>query len=53
MNYDEFIQSKKLPGNVCLEFKKCFHIPRYSELTVGRYEDGLMWLENVQLHKVV
>ena len=45
--------AKKLHGNVWREFKKRFHIPRYSELTVGRYEDGLMWLENVQLHEVV
>jgi phage anti-repressor protein len=45
--------ASKLHRNVWREFKKRFHIPRYNELTTGRYEDGLMWLNNVQLHEVV
>jgi len=45
--------ASKLHRNVWREFKKVFHLPRYNEIRVGRYEDGLMWLNSVQLHEVV
>jgi len=44
---------KKLHRLVWSKFKKRFNLPRYNELTAGRYEDGLMWLNNVELHEVV
>ena len=44
---------KKLHRLVWSKFKKRFNIPRYNELTAGRYEDGLMWLNNISLADVV
>ena len=43
----------KLHRNIWREFKKRFHIPRYNELTTGRYEDGLMYLNNLTIDMVV
>lgn len=51
-NGDEKL-AKKLHSRIWRAFKNRFHIPRYNELPVGHYEDGLMWLNNVQLHEVV
>jgi len=45
--------AKKLHVNVWRAFKKRFNIPRYNSLTTGKYEDGIVWLDNVQLHEVV
>lgn len=45
--------AKKLHSRVWRAFKNKFSIPRYSELTTGRYEDGLEWLNNVTLAEVV
>ena len=45
--------AKKLHVNVWRAFKKRFNIPRYNSLTTGKYEDGMVWLDNVQLHEVV
>ena len=45
--------ASKLHRNVWSHFKKRFHLPRYNELTTGRYEDGLMWLNNISLADVV
>ena len=45
--------ASKLHRNVWREFKKKFHLPRYNELQIGRYEDGLMWLNNISLADVV
>ena len=50
-NDDKLI--KKLHRLVWSKFKKRFNIPRYNELTAGRYEDGLMWLNNISLADVV
>lgn len=51
-NNDEKL-AKKLHGLIWRGFKNKFNLPRYSELTAGRYEDGLMWLNNVTLAEVV
>lgn len=45
--------AKKLHGLIWRGFKNKFNLPRYSELTAGRYEDGLMWLNNISLADVV
>lgn len=45
--------AKKLHSRIWRAFKNKFHISSYRDLSVGRYEDGLMWLNNVQLHEVV
>ena len=44
---------KKLHGKIWSIFKKRFHLPRYNELTTGRYEDGLEYLNNLTLADVV
>jgi hypothetical protein len=51
-NNDEKL-AKKLHSRIWRAFKNKFHISSYRDLSVGRYEDGLMWLNNVQLHEVV
>lgn len=51
-NGDEKL-AKKLHSRIWRAFKNKFHIPRYSELTTGRYEEGLMWLNNIGLADVV
>lgn len=51
-NNDEKL-AKKLHGLIWRGFKNKFNLPRYSELTAGRYEDGLMWLNNISLADVV
>lgn len=45
--------ASKLHRNVWREFKKRFNLPRYNELTAGRYEDGLMYLNNLTIDMVV
>ena len=45
--------SNKLHRLVWSRFKKHFHIPRYNELKTGRYEDGLMYLNNLTIDMVV
>lgn len=47
------IDPGKLHRNVWREFKKHFHIPRYNELKIGRYEDGLLYLNNLTIDMVV
>ena len=44
---------KKLHMKVWSVFKKRFNLPRYNELTAGRYEDGLMYLNNLTMAEVV
>ncbi len=44
---------KKLHMKIWQLFKKRFHLPRYNALTVGRYEDGLMYLNNLTMAEVV
>lgn len=51
-NNDEKL-AKKLHSRIWIAFKNKFHISSYRDISVGRYEDGLMWLNNVQLHEVV
>ena len=51
-NGDDKLASK-LHRLVWKGFKNKFNLPRYSELTAGRYEDGLMWLNNISLADVV
>ena len=43
----------KLHMKVWSVFKKRFNLPRYNELTAGRYEDGLMYLNNLTMAEVV
>lgn len=45
--------ASKLHRNVWREFKKRFNLPRYNELVAGRYEDGLMYLNNLTIDMVV
>ena len=45
--------AKKLHVNVWRKFKNRFHIPRYDALTSGKYEDGLMYLNNLTIDMVV
>lgn len=45
--------ASKLHRNVWREFKKRFNLPRYNSLTTGKYEDGLMYLNNLSIDMVV
>lgn len=45
--------ASKLHRNVWREFKNRFNLPRYNELTAGRYEEGLMYLNNLTIDMVV
>ena len=45
--------TNKLHINVWKHFKDKFNLPRYDALTQGRYEDAVMWLEEVTLGEVV
>ena len=45
--------TNKLHRSVWKHFKDKFNLPRYDALTQGKYEDAVMWLEDVTLGEVV
>jgi len=50
---DDKVMAGKLHRKVWQLFKKKFHLPRYNELTTGRYEDGLMYIDSLTLADMV
>ena len=50
---DDKAMASKLHRKVWQLFKKKFHLPRYNELTTGRYEDGLMYIDSLTMSDMV